>query len=110
MLGNKRLEVQNMDIFSYINSKFVHVKKHIRIEFIRQYHDVLTQRYLLEQQVFRNILTLATHAPDNLAYHLIKRPGYMSMIAGEVVHVIQCIPVEVKYRKTDECYLELLGL
>ena len=47
-LENKRLEVQNMDIFSYVNSKFVYVEKHIRIEITRLYHDVLTQRCLLE--------------------------------------------------------------
>ena len=96
-----------MDIFSYVNSKFVYVERHIRIEINRLYHDVLTQRCRLEQQVFRNTLTLATHAPDEFAYHLMKSPGYMSVTAGEVVHIIQCIPVEVKYRKTEECYLQL---
>ena len=30
----------------------------------------------------------------------------MSVIA-EVVHIVKCIPVEVKYRKTEECYLQL---
>ena len=35
-----------------------------------------------------------------------KGPGYMSVIAGEVVHIVKCIPVEVKYRKTEECYLQ----
>ena len=34
-------------------------------------------------------------------------PGYMSVIAGEVVHIVKCIPVEVKYRKIEECYLQL---
>ena len=36
-----------------------------------------------------------------------KGPGYMSVIASEVVHVTQCIPVEVKYRGTIECYFQL---
>ena len=36
-----------------------------------------------------------------------KGPGYMSVIAGEVVHIVKCIPVEVQYRKTEEFYLEL---
>ena len=96
-----------MDIFSYVNSKFVYVERHIRIEITRLYHDVLTQRCLLEQQVFRNTLTLASRAPDEFAYHLMKSPGYMSVTAGEVVHIIQCIPVKVKYRKIKGCYLQL---
>ena len=31
----------------------------------------------------------------------------MSTIAVEVVHIIEFIPIEVKYRKTEECYLRL---
>ena len=31
----------------------------------------------------------------------------MSVIAGEVVHIVKCIPIEVKYRKTEECYPQL---
>ena len=31
----------------------------------------------------------------------------MSVIAGEVVHIVKCIPVEVKYRKNEEFYLQL---
>ena len=36
-----------------------------------------------------------------------KGPGYMPVIAGEVVHIVKCITVEVKYRKTEKCYLQL---
>ena len=31
-LENKHLEVQNMDIFTYVNSKFIYVERHIRTE------------------------------------------------------------------------------
>ena len=79
-----------MDIFTYINSKFIYVERHIRTEVNRLYHDILIQRCILGQQVFRNTLTLAT---QSLAYHLMKAPGYMSVIAGEVVHIVKCIPV-----------------
>ena len=73
----------------------------------RLYYDVLTQRCILEQQVFRNTLTLATQSADEFAYHLMKGPRYMSVIAGEVVRIVKCILVEVKYRKSEECYLQL---
>ena len=82
---NIHLEVQNMDISTYVNSKFIYVKKHIRTKINRLHRDVLTQRCMLEQQVFRNTLTLATQSPDEFAYHLTKGPGYMSVILGEVV-------------------------
>ena len=96
-----------MTIFTYVNSKFIYVERHIRTEVNRLYHDVLTQRCILEQQVFRNTSTLATQSPDKCAYHLMKGSGYVSVIAGEVVNIVKCIPVEVKYRKTEECYLQL---
>ena len=96
-----------MDIFTYVNSKFIYVEIHIRTEISRLYHDVLTQRCILEQQVYKNTLTLATQSPDEFAYHLMKGPGYMSVIAGETVYIVKCIPVDVKYRKTEKFYLEL---
>ena len=40
-----------------------------------------------------NTLTLATQSPDEFAYHLIKGPVYISVITGEVVHIVKCIPV-----------------
>ncbi|XP_026830963.1 uncharacterized protein LOC113563493 [Ooceraea biroi] len=36
-----------------------------------------------------------------------KGPGYMAVTAGEAVHVIKCIPVDVIVRRTKECYIEL---
>ena len=96
-----------MDIFSYVNSKFIYVERHIRTGMTRLYRDVMLQRCTLEQEVFKNTLTLATQAPDDFAFLLMKGPGYMSVFAGEVAHIIPCIPVEVNFRKTDECYLQL---
>ena len=104
---NKHFEVQNMEIFRYVNSKCICVERHIRTEVNRLYHGVLTQRCILEQLVFRNTSTLGTQSTDEFAYHLMKGPGYMSVIAGEIVHIVKCILVEVKYHKTVECYLQL---
>ena len=74
----------------------------------RLYHDVLTQRCILEQQILRNTLTSATQSPDAFAYHLMKGPGNMSLVAREEVHIVKCIQVEVKYRKTKKYYLQIL--
>ena len=100
-------KVHNMDMFTYVNSKFVYVERHIRTEINRLYQDVLTQKCKLEQQALRNSLILATQAPDEFAYHFMKGPGYMSIVAGEVVHIVQCVPVEVTFRETKECYMQL---
>ena len=71
-----------MDLFTYINSKFIYVERHVFIEMSKLYHGPLTQKCQLEQQVFKNSLIIATQAPDEFAYHLMKGPGYMSIIAG----------------------------
>lgn len=48
-----------------------------------------------------------TLLPDETAYAFMKQPGYMAVIAGEVIHLIKCTPVEVRLRSTEECYKEL---
>ena len=31
----------------------------------------------------------------------------MSVVTGEVVHIVKCVPVEINHRKVNECYLQL---
>lgn len=99
--------VNNLDIFSYVNSKFVYVEKHIRHQMTSLYYNIIQQKCELEKQVITNTLSFATLQPDEFAYRLMKGPGYMAVTAGEAVHVVKCIPVNVLVRKTDTCYLEL---
>lgn len=105
--SKRPLSAENLDIFTYINSKFVYVEKHIRTQMNALYRDVLKQRCKLEKQVLKNALTLAINSPDEFAYQIMKGPGYMAVNAGEVVHIIKCTPVEVRIHHTKECFLEL---
>jgi len=41
----------NLDIFAYVNSKFIYVEKHIRDQMTALYHDILIQKSELEKQV-----------------------------------------------------------
>ena len=102
-----KLSVSNMDMFAYVNSKFVYVEKFIRIQLQQLYRDVITQKCTLEKQTLRNALSIASQAPDEFAYNLMKGPGYMAVVAGEAVHIIKCIPVEVKLEHGPRCYAEL---
>lgn len=103
----KQIPVDNLDIFTYVNSKFVYVEKHIRNQMTTLYYNVMQQRCELEAEVLRNTLSFATLLPDEFAYRLMKEPGYMAVTAGEAIHVVKCIPVEVTARKTTVCYQEL---
>ncbi|KAL6417424.1 hypothetical protein ACFW04_012756 [Cataglyphis niger] len=101
------ISVDNLDIFAYMNSKFVYVEKHIRHQMTSLYHNVMQQKCELERQVITNALSFATLQPDEFAYRLMKGPGYMAVTTGEVTHIVKCIPVDVTVRRTGECYTEL---
>ncbi|XP_039308450.1 uncharacterized protein LOC120358389 [Solenopsis invicta] len=68
----KEYRPQNLDIFAYINSKFLYVEKHVRTQVNELYRNVLQQQCTLEQKVLKNALALATHAPDAFAYHIMQ--------------------------------------
>lgn len=99
--------VTNLDMFTYVNSKFVYVEKHIRNQITTLYQDIIQQKCELEKQVIQNTLSLAAILPDEFAYRLMKSPGYMAVTAGEAIHIVKCIPIEVTIRKTNTCHTEL---
>src|SRR6201998_285738 len=67
----------------------------------------MEQKSAIERQILQNALTLASIAPDEMAYRVMKEPGYTAVTSGEVIHVVKCVPVECKIRQTDHCYNEL---
>lgn len=99
--------VENLDLFTYMNSKFVYVERHVKNQMTALYHDIMTQKCELERQVLQNTLSLATIMPDEFAFRLMKSPGYMAVTAGEVVHVLKCIATDVSLRRTNTCYTDL---
>ncbi|KAL6431965.1 hypothetical protein ACFW04_007415 [Cataglyphis niger] len=106
---NKQTRVANLDIFTYMNSKFVYVEKHIRTQINQLYRNILLQQCNLEQQMLQNALVIATQhlCPHIFAYHLMKGPGYMALRAGEVIHIVKCVPVEVRLARVEECHDQL---
>ena len=103
----KRITVDNLDIFAYVNSKFIYVEKHVKTQLSRLYQDIMEQKCALERQILQNALSLASIAPDEMASRIMKMPGYTAVAAGEVIHLIKCVPVECKIRHTELCYNEL---
>lgn len=102
-----RISVDNLDIFSYVNSKFVYVEKHVKTQLTQLYRDIMEQKCALEQQILRNALSLSSMAPDEMAYRIMKAPGYTAVALGEVIHLIKCVPTSCKFRHTESCYHEL---
>jgi len=98
---------KNLDIFTYINSKFVYVKSHVRTQIRQLYRNVLQQQCNLEQKVLKNASTLPTHFSDAFAYHIMQGPGYMALLVGEVIHIVKCVLVKVRLTQIQECYNQL---
>jgi len=70
------------------------------------YHDILIQKCELERQVLQNTLSIAALLPDEFAYRITKQPGHMAVTAGEVIHIIKCLPVKA----TNKFVLHSLSL
>ncbi|KYM97148.1 hypothetical protein ALC62_12176, partial [Cyphomyrmex costatus] len=102
-----KITVDNLDIFLYVNSKFVYVEKHIKKQLTQLYRNLMEQKCALEKQVLQNALTLASIAPDETAYRIMREPGYTAVLSGEALHLVKCIPVECKLRQAEHCYTEL---
>lgn len=97
----------SFDLFTYVNSKFVYVEKHVRSQINQLYRNILLQQCNLEYRLLQNALAIASRSPDIFAYHFMKGPGYMALLSGEVIHIVKCVPVEVKIAQTSECYEQL---
>ena len=103
----KTIPVNNLDIFTYVNSKFIYVEKHLKTQIIQLYKDIIRQKCDIEKQVLKNALALIHVAPEDVATTITREPGHLAIPSGEVVHIIKCIPTTCQTRRTAECYSEL---
>lgn len=97
----------NLDLFTYVNSKFVYVEKHLRNQLNNLYLNLISEKCEIERKIIQNSLSIATLSPDEFAYNIMKKPGYIARLAGEVVHLIKCVPKTVKILHLKECYNQL---
>lgn len=103
----KPIIAQNLDMFTYINSKFVYAERHIRNELNGMYTDMLTKICETENELLQTQLTYAQLDPPAFAYARMRTPGYSATILGEMIYLIKCVPAEVEIRKAEACYNEL---
>ena len=97
----------NFDLSMYVNSKFVYVERHFGTQLNDLYINLLKQQCEVERKTIQNSLALATLAPDEFAFDIMKKPGYIARVAGEVVHLLKCIPREVKVAHIPFCFEQL---
>ncbi|KOC71219.1 hypothetical protein WH47_06141 [Habropoda laboriosa] len=78
-----KIEVNNLDLLTYVNSKFVYVDRHIKTQITELYTNIIHQKCVLEQQVLRNALALANVQPEELALAIMKQPGYIAVVTSD---------------------------
>lgn len=103
----KRITPSKMDLFTYVNSKFVHIERNIQTNMEALYKTIIRQSCELERHVLKTRLHIAGQNPNEFALLTMESLGYTGMVVGEVVYISKCMPVHVTIRKADTCYKEL---
>lgn len=101
------LSVHNTDLFSYVNSKFVYLEKHLRRQLTSMYSDLIFQKCKIEQEVLQQRLTMASISLQEFSFLQGNGPGYTALLGGEVVYLIKCNPVPVSIRESSRCFQEI---
>ncbi|CAB0038544.1 unnamed protein product [Trichogramma brassicae] len=106
-LQKQEVAAANVDIFAFINAKALFLEKHLKKQMKEMYETLVLQRCKLERKVIENALAIATLQPSELAYQILGKRGVMAVPAGECVHFVTCLRVNLEIRDTNDCYNEI---
>lgn len=102
-----RVKGNTPDLYTYINAKFVYVEGKSREQMEQLYIDILNRKCESDQEILKESLSLAYLSPDLFAYNLMG-PGYMAHVAGELIHIVKCLAIEVEIRENlKTCYKQI---
>lgn len=99
-------DVFNLNLFTYINSKFTFLERHTKVQLNNLHKALLTNQCELDKSILNTQLALAFSSPSDFAYLRMGKPGYTALPAGEVMYLVKCQAVPVKRRFLDKCYQE----
>lgn len=105
----RTLEVEEILLSAYVNTKFAHLSRHIKNQIQSLHRDSVFHRCTLDRQIILNSITQMKDHLDMFALAVIKQTGFTAVPAEEVAHLIQCRPVNCRIRSADFCYEEMAG-
>ena len=103
----KPTNARNHDIFTYFNSKITLVENYIGQKLDDVYNSVMVEMCKIDKALMETKLTLARLNPTEFVNTIMKRSGFTAVVAGEVLHVLECKPVYVKPIESEICYQEI---
>lgn len=105
---SRRLDTKDMDLFLYMNAKFITYDKHMGSQLTQLNNHINYQRCLLESQMLQSLMSTAYIDPVMFARDYMKEPGYTGFRRNEVIYIIKCQAVDVSWRQEiDHCYDEV---
>lgn len=106
-IKNTEINPKELDIITYFNSKITVVENHLGTQLSLLYQKLMNELCKVEKSLLETRLISARINPHEFASNLMKGPGYTAVIAGEVIHIIQCRPTYVTLSIIPECYQEI---
>ncbi|KAL7296790.1 hypothetical protein TKK_0010193 [Trichogramma kaykai] len=107
LIQKQEVAAANVDIFAFINAKALFLEKNLKKQMKEMYEMLVLQRCKLERKVIENTLAIATLQLSELAYQILGERGVMAVPAGECVHFVTCLRVNLEIQKTNDCYNEI---
>lgn len=92
---------------SHTSTQNLCVQNHLTNQIEHLYQDLMLQQCEHKRTTLIHRLTFAFSGPEQFAYALMQKEGYTAFVAGELIHLVHCRPVNVKYRPDQHCYIEI---
>jgi hypothetical protein len=105
--NKKELHSLDLDLNAYRDSKFIHLERHFGKSIKDLNADVMNKLCQVQAQTIATLQSMAYTDAMEFAFAWKKKPGHSALVMGEVVHLIDCCPVQVKIKSLSYCTHEI---
>lgn len=103
----RELHSLDLDLNAYRDSKFIHLERHLGKSIKDLNANVMNKLCKLQAQIIDGLQSMAYTDAMGFAFAWRRKPGHNALVRGEVVHIVNCVPVQVKVNTVTHCTHEL---